>query len=248
MFPLFWFEVIIERRLVQEIAPMAHRGETSMMRWFSPEETESAPHSHGSHALYLLPHPLVFSSLFSSFFFYQSNEINNNGDTGWNGKLDNIVVQRSSASRFCAECRSHIRRGRRQPRYAERMPAIVAPSTAGGASVVGARVAHRLPPPRHPTATISALVPSLPRLPLALVTSFLRHPPTALIDLPSSLPPYPRTTPCTLRSYPHPLSFSLSLSRQPPPAAVSIGPVVPRQSAAVAPTSERGPPPPSLPS
>lgn len=147
MFPLSWFEVIIEKRLVQKIAPMAHHGETSMMRWSSPEETESALHSDVYLTHFVLPRPFFLRFLF----FYQSDEINNNGDTGQNGKLDNIVVQRSSASRFCAECRPYIRRSRRQPRYAERMPAIVAPSAAGGASVVGAGVAHRLPPPRHPT-------------------------------------------------------------------------------------------------
>lgn len=45
----------------------------------SRKNGECASHSDVSHALCPLPRPLVFSSLL---FFYQSNKINNNGDTG----------------------------------------------------------------------------------------------------------------------------------------------------------------------
>lgn len=156
------------------------------------------------------------------------------------------MAQRSSASRFCAECRSHIRRGRQQPRYTKRMPAIVAPSATGGASVVGAGVARRLPPPRHPIRRHLCPVPSL---------SFFSRSRTIVL-LPFPQPHRPTVFPAVVPAHPptatlHPpfsLAIPLALSWQPPPAAVSIGPVVPRQSTAVAPTSEHGPPPPSSPS
>lgn len=118
------------------------------------------------------------------------------------------MAQRSSASRFCAECRSHIRRGRQQPRYTKRMSAIVAPSATGGASVVGAGVARRLPPPRHPIRHHLCPVPSL---------SFSSRSRTIVLPpLPQphrpTLPSYPRIPlppPCTHRS----LSLSRSLYR-----------------------------------
>lgn len=139
------------------------------------------------------------------------------------------MVQRSSASRFCAECRSHIRRDRRQPRYhEERMPAIVAPSTTEEALVVGAGVVCQ---PRYPTRRRHLrAIPQFSRLPLALASSFLRHIPPAASS--TYRLPCRHTPATTLRAQPCSLSFSPP--RQPPPAAVSIGPVVPRQSAAVA--------------
>lgn len=96
-----------------------------------------------------------------------------------------------------------------------------------------------------PSAATSALSPrSRSSLALAIVFPPLPQPHRPTV-FPAVVPAHP---PAATLHPPFPLAIPLALSWQPPPAAVSIGPVVPRQSTAVAPTSEHGPPPPSSPS
>lgn len=188
------------------VAPTVHHeGNVNVAVQFSSEEAKNASHPWPTYLTHCtLSRPLVF---LSPFLPVQQNQ--QQWGHGVKRQARNIVAQRSSASRFCAECWSHIRRGRQQPRYTKRMSAIVAPSVTGGASVVGAGVARRLPPPRYPIRRHLCSVSSL------LFFSRSRTivlPPLPQPHRPSSLPSYPRIplpSPCTLRS----LSPSRSLYR-----------------------------------